>query len=169
MASLASHRVRAVLSAVLDGAVVGGAEAALDLPPRSWPRARVYLAITAAVAAETAARELPTLRRVLDGLPVVPEDPRQRSARLHQALVTVGWGLVVTVVDGPLAGALRRRGSARPHLLLGAAVGVATAASTLPVWWRRAGQQAADDAYTDEALASLDAELAELLDGGAPG
>ena len=165
MASLAAHRVRAVLSAVLDGVVVGAAEAALDLPPRSWARARVYLGITAAVAAETAVRELPTLRRVLDGLPVVPEDPRQRSARLQQALVTTGWGLVVTVVDGPLARALRRRGATRPHVVLGVVVGVATAVSTVPVWWRRAGEKAADDAYEEAALATLDEELAELLGG----
>ena len=163
MASLASHRVRAVLSAALDGAVVGAAEAALDLPPRSWSRARVYLGITATVAAETVVRELPALRAVFDGLPVVPEDPRQRSARLSQALVTTGWGLVVTVVDGPLARALHRRGHARPHLLLGIAVGVATAVSTAPVWWRRAGERAADDAYEERALAGLDDELAELL------
>ena len=163
MASLASHRVRAVLSAALDGVVVGGAEAALDLPPRSWPRARVYLGLMTVVASETVARELPTLRRLLDGLPAAPDDPRDRSARLHQGLATTGWGLVVTIADGPLARALRRRGVQRPHLLLGVAVGVATAVSTVPVWWRRSGEKAADDAYADRALADLNQELAEVL------
>ncbi len=160
MVSPTSHRVRAVASAALDGLVVGGAEAALDLPPRSWARARVYLAITGAVTAETVLRELPALRRALRGLPALPDDPQDQTARLHQALVTTGWGLVVTVVDGPLVRALRRRGHVHPHLLLGVVAGVATAASMVPVWWRRATARIAQDRST----AGLDDELAELLE-----
>ncbi|MEX5719704.1 hypothetical protein [Geodermatophilus maliterrae] len=160
MAAPTSHRVTAVATAALDGLVVGGAEAALELPPRSWARARLYLAISAAVAAETVLREVPALRRVLRGLPALPDDPRDRAARLHQALVTTGWGLVVTVVDGPLARSLRRRGVTHPHLLLGVAVGAATAASTLPVWWRRATARIEEERVT----AGLDDELAELLE-----
>ena len=90
MAAPVLHRVQAVASAALDGLVVGGAEAALDLPPRSWARARVYLAIGAAVTADIVVRELPALRRALRGLPVVPDDPQDRTARLHQALVITG-------------------------------------------------------------------------------
>ena len=160
MASPTSHRVRAVASAALDGLVVGGAEAALDLPARSWARARVYLAITAAVTVETVLRELPALRRAVRGLPALPDDPQDQAARLHQALVTTGWGLVVTVVDGPLARTLRRDGYAHPHLLLGVVAGVAATASTAPVWWRLATARIAQD----RATAGLDDELAELLE-----
>jgi hypothetical protein len=160
MASPTSHRVRAVASAALDGLVVGGAEAALDLPARSWARARVYLAITAAVTVETVLRDLPALRRAVRGLPALPDDPQDQAARLHQALVTTGWGLVVTVVDGPLARTLRRDGHAHPHLLLGVVAGVAAAASTAPVWWRLATARIAQD----RATAGLDDELAELLE-----
>jgi hypothetical protein len=159
MASLASHRVRAVVSAALDGLVVGGAEAARDQPPRSWARHRIHLALVAAVATETLLRELPALRRVVRGLPAVPADPRDETARLHQGLVTTGWGLAVTVADGPIARVLRRRGVGRPHLLIGVVVGVATAVTTLPVWWRRAGLKAAED----QAAAELDAEFEQLL------
>ncbi|MGY1709586.1 hypothetical protein ACI8AC_08755 [Geodermatophilus sp. SYSU D00758] len=159
MASATSHRARAVASAALDGLVVGAAEAALELPARSPGRAGVYLATGAAVTAETVVRELPALRRAVRGLPALPDDPHDRAARVHQALVTTGWGLLVTAVDGPLARALRRRGHARPHLLLGVAVGVATAASTVPAWWRRATALIAADRMT----AGLDDELAELL------
>ncbi|MGR6963780.1 hypothetical protein ACU610_04890 [Geodermatophilus sp. URMC 61] len=158
MAAPGVHRVRAVASAAVDGLVVGAGEAARDLPPRSWARARVYAAILAAVTTETVVRELPALRRALRGLPVLPDDPEDRAARLHQALATTGWGLAVTIVDGPLARALRRRGLARPHLLLGVVVGVATAVSTAPVWWHRATARIAEDLS-----AGLDDELAELL------
>jgi hypothetical protein len=159
MASLASHRVRAVVSAALDGLVVGGAQAALDQPPRTWARHRVHLALAAAVATESVIRELPALRRVVRGLPAVPADPRDEAARLHRGLVTTGWGLVVTVADGPLTRLLRRRGVDRPHLLVGVAVGMATAVTTLPVWWHRAGLRAAED----QAAAELDAEFEQLL------
>ena len=160
MAAPVLHRVRALGSAALDGLVVGAAEAALDLPPRSWARARVYSAVLGAVVVEPVVRELPALRRALRGLPVLPEDPEDRAARLHQALATTGWGLAVTVVDGPLARALRRRGHAHPHLLLGVVAGVATATSTVPVWWRRATARIVRDRST----AGLDDELAALLE-----
>jgi hypothetical protein len=159
MASLAIHRARAVVSAALDGLVVGGAEAALDQPPRTWARHRIYLALGAAVSTETVLRELPALHRVLRGLPAIPADPRDEAARLHQGLVTTGWGLAITLADGPLARVLRRHGVQRPHLLLGVVVGLATATSTLPVWWRRAGLQATED----QAAAELDAEFEQLL------
>ncbi|SNS50328.1 hypothetical protein SAMN06893096_104399 [Geodermatophilus pulveris] len=160
MASATSHRVRAVVSAVVDGLVVGSAEAALELPARSWARARVYLAIGAAVTGETVVRELPTLRRALRGLPPLPDEPYDQTARLAQALVTTGWGLVATVLDGPVSRELSRRGHAHPHLLLGLVVGVATAVSAAPVWWRRATARIAQDRST----AGLDDELAELLE-----
>ncbi|RFU22694.1 hypothetical protein [Geodermatophilus marinus] len=159
MASATSHRARAVTSAALDGLVVGAAEAALELPARSRGRAGVYLASGAAVAVETVVRELPALRRAVRGLPALPDEPHDRAARVHQALATTGWGLLVTAVDGPLARALRRRGHARPHLLLGAAVGLATAATTVPAWWRRATALIT----ADRVAAGLDDELAELI------
>ncbi|WNV77494.1 hypothetical protein [Geodermatophilus sp. DSM 44513] len=160
MASATSHRVRAVASAVLDGLVVGSAEAAMELPARSWARARVYAGILTAVAGVTVWRELPTLRRALRGLPPLPDEPHDQTARLAQAVVTTGWGLLATAADGPVSRALRRRGHAHPHLLLGVGVGVATALSTAPVWWRRAQARIAQDRST----AGLDDELAELLE-----
>ncbi|WP_299957777.1 hypothetical protein [uncultured Modestobacter sp.] len=159
MASLASHRVHAVLSTVVDGLTVGAAEAALDHPARSAARLRVYLAMMAAVAADTVAHDLPSLRRAFAGMPVEQADPADRAVLRHQGLATVGWGLGATAVHGPLVQALRRRGHRRPHLLVGVVAGVGAAATTLPVRWRRATERAAEDL----AAARLDDELAELL------
>jgi hypothetical protein len=89
--------------------------------------------------------------------------PGELANWLDQGLVTGAWGLAVTVADGPLARLLRRRGARRPHLLLGVAVGVATAASTLPARWRQATMRA----LTDRGTATLDDELAALLDSPA--
>jgi hypothetical protein len=161
MASLIRHRLRAVLSSLVDAVVVGGAEAALDFPPRSRERAAVYAGVTAVAATDALVPELPMLRRALRGLPPEPTLPADRTALLRQALVSGAWGLLVTVVDGPAAHALRRRGHERPHLLLGVLAGVATALSTLPIWWDRAAARAA----ADEASEALDRELAELLGG----
>ncbi|GAA4750137.1 hypothetical protein GCM10023328_36050 [Modestobacter marinus] len=160
MASLASHRVHAVISTLVDGLTVGGAEAALDLPPRSAARFRVYSALMLTVAADAVAHDLPSLRRTFRGMPVESASPADRAVTRHQALATTGWGLAATAVHGPLARALRRRGHPRPHLLVGIVVGVGTAATTLPVRWRRATERAVEDL----AAAQLDAELAQLLD-----
>ncbi|MGY1856219.1 hypothetical protein [Modestobacter sp. SYSU DS0290] len=160
MASLAAHRVHAVLSSVVDGVAVGGAEAALDHPARSAARRRAYLAVMAVVAAETIAHDLPALRRTFQGMPMEPADPADHAVLRHQGLVSTGWGLGVTAVHRPLARVLRRRGHRRPHLLLGVLAGVGTAACTLPVRWRRATERAAEDV----AAARMDAELAQLLD-----
>ncbi|MGY1842818.1 hypothetical protein [Modestobacter sp. SYSU DS0875] len=159
MASLATHRLHAVLSTVVDGVAVGGAEAALDHPARSAARRRLYLAVLAVVAAETVAHDLPALRRTFQGMPIEPADPADHAVLRHQGLVSTAWGLGVTAVHRPLARALRRRGHRRPHLLLGILAGVGTAACTLPVRWRRATERAAEDL----ASARVDAELAELL------
>ena len=159
MASLTRHRLRAVYSSVVDAVLVGGAEAALDLAPRSRERAAVYVGLTAVAAADALAPELPTLRRAVRGLPLEPPLPADRTAVLRQGLVCGAWGLLVSIVDGPAARALRRRGHQRPHLLLGVLAGVATALSTLPIWWDRAAARAA----ADEASEALDRELAELL------
>ncbi|WP_222193672.1 hypothetical protein [Modestobacter italicus] len=159
MASLASHRVHAVLSTVVDGLAVGGAEAALDHPARSAARLRVQLAVVAVVAAETVAHDLPALRRAFSGMPTQPTHPADQAVLRHQGLVRTGWGLGAAAVHGPLARALRRRGHRRPHLLLGVLAGVGTAACTLPVRWRRATERAAEDL----AAAQLDDELAQLL------
>ena len=159
MASLAAHRVHAVVSAVIDGVVVGGAEAALDWPPRSAARWRRYLALTALVAADTVAHDLPSLRRAFQGMPPEQPLPADRAVLRNTGLVTTAWGLAVTVVDGPIARALSAGGHRRPHLLLGIAAGVGCAACMLPVRWRRAGERAAEDA----SAARLDDELAELL------
>ncbi|MCZ2847756.1 hypothetical protein [Modestobacter sp. VKM Ac-2978] len=160
MASLASHRVHAVISTLVDGLTVGGAEAALDLPPRSAARARVYLALLAAVAADTVAHDLPSLRRTFQGMPVESASPADQAVTRHQALATAGWGLAATAVHRPAVRALRGRGHPRPHLLVGIVVGVGAAATTLPVRWRRATERAIEDM----AAAQLDAELAQLLD-----
>jgi hypothetical protein len=159
MASLTRHRVRAVVSCVVDGILVGGAEAALDLPARSRPRAAAYAALLGVTAADTLVKELPTLRRLVRGLPPEPAPSADSAAAMRSGLVCGAWGLVATVVDGPAARALGRRGTAHPHVLLGVLVGVATALSTLPIWWDRAAARAA----ADEASDALDRELAELL------
>ena len=159
MASLLRHRARAVVSSLLDGVLVGGAEAALDLPARSRQRAAVYAALLAATAADTVVKELPTLRRMARGLPPHPTPESDSAAGMRAGLVSAGWGLLVTVVDGPAARALTRRGHRHPHLLLGVLTGVATALSTLPVWWDRAAARAA----ADEASEALDRELEALL------
>lgn len=159
MAPLLRHRARAVVSCLLDGLLVGGAEAALDLPARSRQRASVYAALLALTAADTAAKELPTLRRIARGLPAEPPSESDSRAAMRSGLVCGAWGLLVTVVDGPAARALGSRGHRRPHLLIGALVGTATALSTLPIWWERAAARAA----ADEASEALDRELEQLL------
>ena len=159
MASLPRHRARAAVSSLLDGVLVGGAEAALDLPPRSRQRAAVYAALLGVTVVDTVVKELPSLRRMARGLPPEPPVEADRTATMRAGLVCGAWGLLVTVVDGPAARALERRGHRRPHLLLGVLTGVAAALSTLPVWWDRAAAHAA----ADEASEALDRELAELL------
>lgn len=164
MASLLRHRVRAVVSSLLDGVLVGGAEAALDLPPRSRQRATAYAALLTVTAVDAVVPELPALRRSFRGLMPDPTPPADRTAVLHSGLVSCAWGLAVTVLDGPAAQALRRRGHRRPHLVLGVLAGVGTALSTLPIWWDRAAARAA----ADEASEALDRELADLLAGTGP-
>jgi len=159
MASLAAHRLHAVVSTVIDGVLVGGAEAALDLPPRSAARRRWYLSLMALVAADAVANDLPALRRAFQGMPAEPPLPADRAVLRNTGLVTTAWGLAVTVVDGPIARELTRRGARRPHLLLGIGAGIGTAACMLPVRLRRAAGRAAED----RAAAELDEELAELL------
>jgi hypothetical protein len=157
MASLPRHRMRAVLSSLVDGFLVGGAEAALDLPPRSRQRATVYAALLVVTGADALVKELPSLRRIARGLPTEPVPSTDSSAAMHSGLVCGAWGLVATVVDGPAARALGSHGHRHPHLLLGVLVGTATALSTLPIWWDRAAVRAA----ADEASDALDRELAE--------
>jgi len=159
MATLLRHRAHAVVSSVVDGLLVGGAEAALDLPARSRQRAVVYTGLLALTGADTLAKELPALRRMARGLPPEPVPGFESLAAVRSGLVCGAWGLLATVADGPLARVLRRRGARHPHLLIGLLVGTATALSTLPVWWGRA----ADRAAADEASEALDRELEELL------
>jgi hypothetical protein len=159
MASLTRHRLRAVVSSLVDGLLVGGAEAALDFPPRSRERATVYAAVLTVSGIDALAPEVVTVRRAFRGLPPEPTPPADRTATLSSGLVSCAWGVAITVLDGPAARALRRRGHQRPHLLLGVLAGVATALSTLPIWWDRAAARAA----ADEASDALDRELAELL------
>jgi hypothetical protein len=158
--SFTAHHARALVSSTVDGLSVGLAEAALDHPARSPARRRLYLASGAAAMADAAVHELPALRRAAHGVDPEPPSPGELANRLDQGLVTCAWGLAVTVADGPLARVLRRRGARRPHLLLGVAVAAATAASTLPGRWRQATMRA----LTDRGTATLDDELAALLD-----
>lgn len=164
MASLTRHRARAVLSSLVDGLLVGGAEAVLELPARSRQRAAGYAGLMTVTGLDALVPEIPTLRRALRGLPPEPTPPADRTATLHSGLVCVAWGLAVTVADGPATRALGRRGVRRPHVLLGVLVGVATTLSTLPIWWARAAARAAADEASDD----LDRELAELLAGTGP-
>jgi hypothetical protein len=159
MASLLRHRARAVVRCLVDGLLVGGAEAALDLPARSRQRAAVYAALLGTSAADALVTELPTLRRMARGLPPDPTPDSDRAAAMRSGLVCGAWGLLVTIADGPAARALRNRGVGHPHLLIGVLAGTATALSTLPVWWDRAAARTA----ADEASEALDRELAELL------
>jgi hypothetical protein len=155
-----AHHARALVSSTVDGLSVGLAEAALDHPARSPARRRLYLTAGAAAALDAAVRELPALRLAARGEEPEPVSPGELANWLDQGLVTGAWGLAVTVADGPLARLLRGRGARRPHLLLGVAVGLATAASTLPARWRQATMRA----LTDRGTATLDDELAALLD-----
>jgi hypothetical protein len=159
MATLLRHRARAVVSSLVDGLLVGGAEAALDLPARSRQRAAVYAGLFAVTGADTLVKELPALRRIARGLPPEPAPGSESLAAMRSGLVCGAWGLLATIVDGPAARALRRRGVGHPHLLIGVLAGTATALSTLPVWWGRATDRAA----ADEASEALDRELEELL------
>ena len=154
------HHARAVVRSAADGLVLGLAEAALEHPAHSRGRRRLYLGAVAVMAADGVVQEEPALRLLAQGLQ--PDPPATEEFRLHlrQGAIACGWGLLVTLVDGPLAPVLRRRGVARPHVLMGVLVGVATTASTLPGWWRQADERAA----VDRATARLDEELAELLD-----
>ena len=157
---MTTHHARAVVRAATDGLLIGLAEAALDHPARSRARRRLHLTAAAAVAADSVVQEEPWLRLLLSG--ARPEAPATEDlgVLVRQGVIACGWGLVVTVVDGPLAPVLRRRGVRRPHALLGVLVGVATAVGTLPGWWRQADERA----EVDRATARLDEELAELLD-----
>jgi hypothetical protein len=159
MATLLRHRSRAVVSSLVDGLLVGGAEAALDLPARSRQRAAVYVGLLAVTVIDTLVKELPTLRRMARGLPPEPVPGSDSHAAMRSGLLSGAWGLLATVADGPIARALRRRGRQHPHLLIGVLAGTATALSTLPVWWARAAERAA----ADEASEALDRELADLL------
>ena len=154
------HHVRAVVRCATDGLTIGLSEAASGHPARSRGRRRLYLAGAAAVAADTVVQYEPWLRSLLAG--GQPEAPatEDRHVVVRQTAVLAGWWLALTVADGPLALALERRGVRRPHVVLGVLAGVATAASTLPGWWRQADEWAA----VDRATARLDEELAELLD-----
>ncbi|MFQ1001201.1 hypothetical protein [Modestobacter sp. SSW1-42] len=160
MSPVTAHHARAVVRCATDGLLLGLAEAALDHPARSRDRRRLYLAAAAAVAADSVVQEEPWLRQLLEGTQPDPPATEDLHVLLRQGVVACGWGLLVTVVDGPLAPVLRRHGVQRPHALMGLVVGVATALSTLPGWWRQADERAA----IDQATARLDEELAELLD-----
>ena len=160
------HRARAVVSSVLDGVVVGLGEAALDHPRRSAARRRAYLAASALVVADAAVTELPTVQAIASGRPPRPVAPAEQQLSMGAGLVSVGWGFVATLVDGPLARALTARGAARPHLVVGIAAGVLTTASALPLWWRRSTLRIAADARQareDADVAAWEAELQETV------
>ena len=162
MATGTRHRARALVSSVLDGVLVGAAEAALDHPKRSPARRRTYLVIGGALLTDALVGELPTVRAIAAGRPPRPVEPAQQQLAMAAGLVSAGWGALVTVVDGPLARVLARRGVARPHLALGIATGVVTAVSTLPMWWRRGTLRIRDDARGAAEAADLAAWEAEL-------
>lgn len=158
---MTSHHARAVVGSAADGLVLALCGALLDHPARSAARRRLYLAMAGVAAVDVGVAELPALRAALvDGVPPEQMSSEELAVRLRQGVVVGAWGLVLTVVDGPLARALRARGVDRPHLLLGAVAGLGAALSTLPSWWRQADELAA----VDRATARLDEELAELLD-----
>ncbi len=162
MAPASRHRARALVSSALDGVLVGAAEAALDHPSRSPARRRTYLAIGAALATDAVVGELPTVRAIAAGRPPRPVDPAQQQLAIASGLVSAGWGLLVTVVDGPLSRVLVRRGVTRPHLALGVAAGLVTAVSTLPMWWRRGTLRIREDARAAAEAADVAAWEAEL-------
>jgi hypothetical protein len=164
VAPLHRHRALALARALVDGLLVGGAEAARDLPARSLSRARLYAGLLALGGADGLVRELPALRQALQGLPPQPRPAGAPGADVQEALRTAACGVLVTIVDGPAAQVLRRRGVRRPHLLIGLVAGLATSALTVPVHWRQAAARAAED----HATADLDAELAQLLEESAP-
>ena len=154
------HHARAVVRCAADGLAIGLFEAAEEHPARSRGRRRLYLVGAVALVADTVVQQEPWLRSLLEGTPPEPPADEDRHVVVRQTAIVAGWWLVVTVADRPLASALRRHGVRRPHVLMGVLAGVATAASTLPGWWRQADERAA----VDRATARLDEELAELLD-----
>lgn len=159
------HRARAVVSSVLDGVVVGLGEAALDHPRRSAARRRTHLGVGALVLAHAAVDELPTVQAIAAGRPPRPVAPAEQQLSMAAGLVSVGWGFLATVVDGPLARRLVARGVTRPHLVVGLAAGALATATTLPLWWRRATLRITDDerqAREDSDVAAWEAELAEV-------
>jgi hypothetical protein len=160
MSPVTLHHVRAVVRSAADGLVLGLSEAALEHPAHSPGRRRLYLATAGVMVADGVVQEEPALRLLVQGLQ--PDVPPTEDFRvlLRQTAITCGWGLLVTVVDGPLAPVLRRHGVRRPYVLMGVLAGVATAVTTLPGWWRQADERAA----VEQATARLDEELAELLD-----
>ncbi len=162
MATGTRHRVRALVSSAVDGVLVGAAEAALDHPRRSPARRRTYLAMGGALLADALVGELPTLRAIAAGRPPRPVDPAQQQLTVAAGLVSAGWGLLVTVVDGPLARVLVRRGVLRPHLALGVATGLVAGLSTLPMWWRRGTLRIREDARAAAEAADVAAWEAEL-------
>ncbi len=165
MAPGSRHRARALVSSVLDGVVVAAGEASLDHPRRSPARRRTYAAVAGAVLADAALSEVPTARAIAAGRPPRPVPPPEQQLGVAAGLVSVGWGLLTRVADGPLARGLERRGATRPYLVVGVAAGVVTALSTLPLWWRRATLRIAADerrAREDADVAAWEAELAEV-------
>ena len=159
VATLRRYRVQATARCVVDGLLVGGAEAAAELPPRSRSRALAYAGVLWLAAAEAVVRELPVLREAFRGLPPQPRPVGEQEAEVQVAVRTLACGLAVTLADRPLSRALRRAGVTRPRLLIGALAALVTAAVTAPVHRRQAAVRAAEE----QSAADLDAELAQLL------
>ncbi|MEU2349937.1 hypothetical protein [Modestobacter sp. NPDC049651] len=164
MAPYHRPRVQAAARCVVDGLLVGGAEAAAELPPRSRPRALASAGVLTLAATDAVVRELPVLRETFRGLPPQPRPPGEQEAELAVAVRTLACGLVVAVADRPLTRVLRRRGVRRPRLVLGLLAALVTAAVTAPVHRRLAAVRAAER----QSAADLDAELAQLLAEEAP-
>ncbi len=148
-----------MVSSLVDGLVFGGSVALQELPARSPRRAVASTGLLALQAVDVVAPELPAIRQAWRGRPVPPVADGDRLAVSRYTVVAGCWAALIGLGEKRASAALARRGTRRPHLVVGGAVGLAAAASTLPVWWQRASARIEED----ETAAALDAELAELL------
>ncbi len=164
MSPLRAHRVRALVSCLVDGVAVGAVLASRAVPP--WSRRRVLTAAGCCglLLLDQLTADLPRAQREQHllgevGAPTA-EDRRVLLQAGARALVV---GTALQLVDRPVREALARRGVAHPHRWMGVLAGVLQAATALPAHQRLAAERARRDAELD---AAVEAELQAMASGG---